>query len=170
MAIELKKKISLIATAVIICVAGFGAYYLLSLKKGPYRASSFVSIDYKWGVGDTLVNHYQSATGDYQYLDNKDSLIKTKVKFNANNVIFLHSKADELGLWSLPNVIANSKEDLKSNKILRYEITFTYEEKVKKVIFVTNYSQDLAIAATASKLQQLVAQTISDAEARTANP
>jgi len=166
MAFDLKKSISLIATFAIIVIIAIGGYYFVNLRKGPYSASDFVSIDYKWGLGDTLQNSYNSASGNYQYLDNRDSLIKKKVKLRANNVIFIHSKANELDLWKLPDVIANPNADLKNKKVLRYEIVFTYEQKTKKIVFMTDYDEDLRIAQDAQQLQKIVAQTITEAEER----
>jgi len=170
MAFNLKKNTSLIATIAVILIIGVGGYYLINLKRGPFEPSTFVSLSYKWGVGDTLVNSYNSVTGDYQYLDNKDSLVRTKVKLNANNIIFLHSRANEIDLWTLPDVIANPNANLKSDKVLRYEMVFNYEQKTKKIIFMTDYDENINIATAAEKLQQLIVQTIEDAEARTATP
>ena len=170
MAVELKKKLSLITTIAVILIISIGGYYLINLKQGPYPASSFISLSYKWGLGDTLVNSYNSATGEYQYLNNKDVLVKTKIKLNANHVIFLHSKANELDLWKLPDVIANPNANLKSDKVLRYEMTFNYERKTKKIIYMTDYNENATIAAEAEQLQKVIAQTINEAEDRYTKP
>ena len=166
MAVEFKKRLLLISTVVVLAIAAFGGYYLLNLKKGPYPASEFVYLSYKWGVGDTLVNSYNSATGEYQYLNNKDSLIKTNVKLHANNIIFLHSKANELNFWNLPTVIANANADLKSHNVLRFEIVFNYENNNKKITYYTNYTDNMEIATTARALQKVIEQTINEAEER----
>ena len=166
----LKKNISLIATIAVILIAGVGGYYLMNLKRGPYAASTFVSVTYKWGVGDTLANSYNSATGDYQYLDNQDQLIKKKVKLHSNNIIFIHSKANELDIWSLPEVIANKNEDLSSEKVLRYEIVFNYEKKTKKIVFMMDYNEDIAVADRAEQLQKIIKQTIDEVEDRYSKP
>jgi hypothetical protein len=162
---NVKKNISLIFTLVIIVIAGIGGYYLINLKKGPYPASDLLSISYKWGVGDTLVNSYDSATGNYQYLDNRDSLIQTKLKLKANNFIFLHSKANEAELWKLPDIIANPNENHQSSQVLRYEIIFKYTEKSKKIIFMTDYNEDLAVAKSVAQIQSAIAQTLNEMEA-----
>ncbi len=170
MAMELKKRWSLLATLATILIIAIGGYYLIQLKQGPYPASAFVSLTYKWGVGDTLLNSYNSANGDYQYLNNKDSLVHTKVKLNANHLIFLHSKANELDLWKLPAIIANPNANLKSDKILRYEMNFNYEGKSKKIIYLTDYHQNAAIADAADQLQKVILQTLTEAEDRYAKP
>lgn len=166
---SLKKNWSLISIIAVIVIAGLGGYYLIKLKQGPYRSSDFVSIEYKWGIGDTLVNSYNSATGHYQYLNNKDSLVTNQFKLRTNNKIFLHSKANELDFWNLPDVIAKPGADLKSPKVLRYEMVFHYTDKTKKIILMSDYAEDPKIAEAATQLQQLVEQTIAEAEDRYTN-
>lgn len=166
MALAIKKNLMLISTIVVIAIAAIGGYYLLNIKQGPYSAAQFVSVQYSWGVGDTLANHYNSATGDYQYLDAKDSLIHTNVKLHSNQIIYIHSKANELDFWNLPAVIANTGSPLKSDKILRYEMVFTYEGKTKKIVYLSNYDEDIAIADKALQLQRILAETINEAEER----
>ena len=163
---QFKQRLLLISTVVVLAIAVIGGYYLLSVKQGPYPASKFISITYKWGVGDTLVNSYNSATGEYQYLNNKDSLVKTNVKLHANNIIFLHSKANELDFWKLPELIANKNADLNNKGVLRYEMVFNYEGKSKKISYYTNYTDYMAIATAAQALRKLVEQTINEAEER----
>ncbi|RZL45501.1 MAG: hypothetical protein EOP00_17305 [Pedobacter sp.] len=170
MAFNLKKNVSLIATVAVILIVGIGGYYLINLKQSEYPVSTFVSLSYKWGVGDTLANSYDSATGDYQYLDNRDSLIRKKLTLRANNIIFIHSKANELGLWQLPEVIANKNADLKSAKVLRYEMVFNYENKSKKIIFLTDYDENMPVGLAAAELQKVVKQTIDEVEDRYSKP
>lgn len=159
------KNISLILTIAVIFIAGAGGYFLIKLKQGPYPAASFVSLQYKWGEGDSLVNSYDSATGNYQYLDSRDSLITKKIKLNANNIIFLHSRANEAGLWELPNVIA-SKKAIENEKNLHYEFIFKYEQKTKKIIFYPYQMDDEGLLSSVSKLIESIEQTLKDAEAR----
>lgn len=170
MAFEIKKNLSLIATVVIIFTIAIGGYYLINLGKGRYPAAEFISVAYKWGVGKTLVNSYDSATGNYQYLDTRDSLIKTNIKLRANNIIFIHSKANELNLWQLPNIIANKNADLKSDKILRYEITFSYEKESKHIIYLVNYDENPSIALATDELQKIIKKTIDEVEDRYSKP
>lgn len=141
-------------------------YYTPMIKNAPYKSTEFVSIQYKWGVGKELANSYDSATGVYNYLDNKDSLIITNVKLRKNDISYLHNKANELGLWNFPDVIANGGADLKSDKVLRYEIQFNYKRKSKKVIILTDYNEIPKLKDVALQMKTLVAQTINDAEER----
>lgn len=167
---RIKKNISFIATVVVIIIISIAGYFVINKQKGPFSASELVSIEYKWGLGDSLVNVYNSATGNYQYLDNKDSLITKKLKLRANNIIFIHSKANELDLWTLPNVIANKNANLKTDQTLRYEIIFNYETKVKKIVFLTNYDEDMGVLDRVSQLQKTIKSTIDEVEDRYTNP
>lgn len=167
---QIKKNISFIATVVVIIIISIAGYFVINKQKGPFSASELVSIEYKWGLGDSLVNAYNSATGNYQYLDNRDSLITKKLKLRANNIIFIHSKANELDLWTLPNVIANKNADLKTDQTLRYEIIFNYETKVKKIVFLTNYDEDMGVLDRVSQLQKTIKSTIDEVEDRYTNP
>jgi hypothetical protein len=167
---RIKKNISFIATVVVIIIISIAGYFVINKQKGPFSASELVSIEYKWGLGDSLVNVYNSASGNYQYLDNKDSLITKKLKLRANNIIFIHSKANELDLWTLPNVIANKNANLKTDQTLRYEIIFNYETKVKKIVFLTNYDEDMGVLDRVSQLQKTIKSTIDEVEDRYTNP
>ncbi|TKC01499.1 hypothetical protein [Pedobacter cryotolerans] len=167
---RIKKNISFIATVVVIIIISIAGYFVINKQKGPFSASELVSIEYKWGLGDSLVNAYNSASGNYQYLDNRDSLITKKLKLRANNIIFIHSKANELDLWTLPNVIANKNANLKTDQTLRYEIIFNYETKVKKIVFLTNYDEDMWVLDRVSQLQKTIKSTIDEVEDRYTNP
>lgn len=166
MLLLIKKNISFIATIIVIIIISIAGYFLINKQKGPYSASELVGIEYKWGLGDTLVNSYNSSTGQYQYLDNRDSLIRKIVKLRANNIIFIHSKANELNLWDLPSIIANKNADLKSNKVLRFEILFKYETRAKKIVYLTDYDEDLFVSDRVNQLQQTIKSTIDEVEDR----
>lgn len=161
---NLRRNLSTVATIVIILIAGIGGYYFINLNKGPYAASDLKSISYQWGVGDTLTNSYHSVTGEYQYLDRRDAVIKSKIKLRTNDLIFIHSKANEAGLWTLPSVIANPGANLKSKTVLRYEIVFNYAQRTKKIIYMTDYLQDQSIVAAFSKIQNAIEQVIKERE------
>lgn len=160
------KKIFLLLSIVVPFLIYSIVYYVPMIKNAPFKSTEFVSLQYKWGVGKNLANTYDSATGDYQYLDNRDSLIKTNVKLRNNDIIYLHNKANELGLWNFPDVIANAGSDLTSPKVLRFEIQFNYKRKSKKVIILTDYNEIPKLKDVSIQMKNLVAQTINDAEER----
>eukprot|EP01133_Synstelium_polycarpum_P010075 gene10075-11751_t len=160
------KKIFLILTVVVPFLIYCIVYYAPIIKNAPFKSSEFVSLQFKWGVGKDLVNSYDSSTGNYQYLNNKDSLIKTNFKLRTNDIIYLHNKANELGLWNFPDVIANRGADLNSSKVLRYEIEFNYQRKKKKVILMSDYNEIPKLRDVSTQMKNLVAQSINEAEER----
>lgn len=141
-------------------------YYQPILKNAPFRSDEFVSFQFKWGIGNDLPNSYNSATGEYQYLNTKDSLVRTNVKLRQNDIIYLHNKANELGFWNFPEVIANAGTDLNKDKALRYVFVFNYKRKTKKVIYLTDYNDIPKLSTVAGQMKTLVEQTINDAEER----
>lgn len=152
--------------ALVLIIVVVGGYYIMKLRSGGKRAVAFVSLNYKWGVGDTLQNSYDSKTGNYQFLDQSDRLIKENFKLRTNNVIYLHSKIDEQDLLHIPDTVANVGANLKDPKVLRYEFQFVYDDTTKNIIYLTNYDKDPVIGTKASALQKLVQQTINEAEGR----
>lgn len=163
------KKIFLLLTIVVPFLAYCVIYYTPMIKNAPFRSNEFVSLQLKWGAGNDLVNSYDSATGDYQYLNAKDSLIKKNVKLRENDIIYLHNKANELGLWNFPDLIANEGTDLNKSKVLRYVIQFNYKRKSKKVTFLTDYNDIPKLRDVATQMKTLVEKTVNDAEERYSN-
>lgn len=160
------KKIFLAFTVVVPFLAYCVFYYMPIIKNAPFKSSEFVSIEYKWGLGNDLVNSYNSATGDYQFLDNRDSLVKTNVKLRKNDVIYLHNKASELGFWNFPDVIANQGTNLDSSKAVTYVMKFNYKKKSKQVTYVSNFNEVPKLQSLAVQMKTLIEQTINDAELR----
>lgn len=161
-----KMILKLASVAFIVIVGG---YYIMKVRSGGKRAAAFVSLTYKWGVGDTLQNSYNSKTGEYQFLDQRDQLIKENFKLRTNNVIFMHSKINEQDLLNIPDTVANVGFDLKDTKVLRYEFSFVYDDTTKNIVYFTNYDKDPIIADKASALQKVVQQIITEAEERFVN-
>lgn len=142
---------------IIYCVV----YYTPMIKNAPFKSSEFVSLDFKWGDGAALANHYNSATGQYQYLNKQDSLIKKSFKLRAKDISYMHNKANEYGLWNFPEVIGTA-----DGKSLRYEFTFTYKRKVKHVVYYANFDGNPKLRSAVSSVKGVVEQTIQDAEKR----
>ena len=163
------KKIFLALTIIVPFLAYCVFYYMPILRNAPFKSNEFESFQFKWGVGSILENTYDSSTGDYQYVDSRDSVIRTNVKLRSNDMIYLHSKANELGLWNFPDVVADQGSDLTSPKVLRYEIVFNYKRKSKKVIYLTDYSEIPKLRDVAAQMAKLIRQSISDAEDRYSN-
>lgn len=141
-------------------------YYTPMFRNAPYKLKEFESIDLKWGVGNKLQNTYNSATGNYVYLNAKDSLIKTNVKLRKNDILYLHSKANEIGFWNFPELIANQGADLNSAQVPRYVMQFNYKKKSKKVIYMADYNEIPKLKGLAAQMKTLLQQSINDAEER----
>lgn len=163
---QLVRKIGIAAVLLIVIVGG---YYIMKLRSGGKKAVSFVSLSYKWGVGDSLQNSYNSKTGDYQFLDQRDRLIKENFKLRTNNVIYLHSKLNEQDLLLLPDTIANLGVNLKDSTVSRYEFKFIYTDTIKNIVYFSNYDKDPVIRKKAIALKELVQQVIKEAEERFVN-
>ncbi|SHF98578.1 hypothetical protein [Pedobacter caeni] len=160
------KKIFLLLTIVVPFLAYCVIYYTPMFRNAPFKSTEFESIDFSWGLGNNLENTYNSKTGDYQYVDGKDSVIKTNVKLRPNDMLYLHSKAAEIGFWNFPEVIANQGTNLDSSKVLRYVIQFNYKKKSKKVVYLTDYAEIPKLKGLAEQMKTLVSQSINDAEER----
>lgn len=157
---------TIIALVTVLVVFVVGGYYIAKLKSGGNRAASFVRLTYKWGMGDTLQNSYDSKSGDYQFIDQSEQLVKENFKLRTNNVIYLHSKINGQDLLNIPDTIANPGANVKDAKVLRYEFKFIYDDTTKNVIFLSNYDKDPVILNKATALQKAVQQVISEAEER----
>ena len=160
------KKIFIIVSIVIPFLIYCVIYYTPMLKNAPFKSAEFISLNYKWGVGKTLDNSYNSATGEYQYLNAKDSLIKTNVKLRKDDIIYLHNKATQIGFWNFPELIANKTVDTTNARVLRYELEFKYKRVSKKVIYLSDYQEIPKLRDLAVQMKTLVEQTINSAEQR----
>ncbi|TCC86722.1 hypothetical protein FBD94_08500 [Pedobacter hiemivivus] len=160
------KKIFLALTIVVPFLIYCVVYYTPMFKNAPFKLKEFESIDLKWGMGNNLENSYNSATGDYQYVNGQDSLIKTNVKLRKDDILYLHSKASELGFWNFPDVLANRGTNVDSSKVLRYVIQFNYKKKSKTVIYLTDYNEIPKLKGLAEQMKTLLQQSINDAEER----
>lgn len=160
------KRIFLFLTVVVPFLIYAIIYYAPIIRNAPFKAKEFVSMEYKWGVGNRLENSYNSATGEYKYLNDKDSLIIKHVELNARDKKFLDSNADEQGFWNLPDVVANNENDLKNPKTLRYFMKFNYQKKSKEVTYLPNFDGNVRMKNAAAQMQKIIEQSIIDAEER----
>jgi hypothetical protein len=139
-------------------------YYRPIIRNAPFKAKEFVSLEYKWGAGKNLENSYNSATGEYKYLNDKDSLVVRHIKLSQKDQKFLDSNADEQGFWNLPDVVGNSEADLSNPKLLRYFIKFNYQKKSKEVTYFPNFSGNQKMKTATAKMQKIIEQYLIDAD------
>ncbi|MGV3509185.1 MAG: hypothetical protein ACO1N7_07845 [Sphingobacteriaceae bacterium] len=140
-------------------------YYGMMVKNAPYKFSEFESLTFKYGIGDSLVNQYNSKTAIYQYVNDKDSLIRKKVKLTKDDLLILHRRAAQLGFWDFPSQIVNQEES-GTKKAPHYYIEFKYQRKTKKVLFSLDYNGDPKLKDAVRRLIEETSNTINDAEDR----
>ena len=136
------KRIFLMCT-VIVPFAGYCIYYYAHMfKNAPYKFTEFESMTIEYGPGDSLLNKYNSKTGEYQFLNAKDSLVKMNLHLPKEELLYLHHKAAELGFWDFPSVEIGDTTAKQANgsKQMRYVIAFNYKRKSKKVIYDGSYN------------------------------
>lgn len=152
--------ICIIVPFVLYCVY----YYGVMIKNAPYKFSEFKSIQLKYGLGNNLVNQYDSQSGAYQYADENDSLVKTTVKLSKDELLYLHRKASELGFWNFPEVLSPTKPLHQHSP--HYYIEYSYVRKHKHVLFDMDYDKDSKLKNAITQLIKELSKTISDAQDR----
>ncbi|MDB4927249.1 MAG: hypothetical protein JWR23_3305 [Mucilaginibacter sp.] len=138
-------------------------YYGMVLKNAPYKFVEFDSIVFQYGDRDSMLNKYNSKTGDYQYLNVKDSLVKMHLHLNQKELLYLHRKAADLGFWDFP--ADETGDSVKTGpKPPRYVIEFNYKRKSKKVIFDANYYGDPKLVDANQHLIKEIMQVLASEE------
>ena len=141
-------------------------YYGMMVKNAPYKFSEFQSLTFKYGLGDSLVNQYDSSTGIYQYVNKRDSLIRKKVTLSKDDLLILHRRAAQLGFWNFPSEIVNQGEASKNTP--HYYIELKYQRKSKKILFDLDYNGDAKLKDAVRRLIEEITNTINDAEDKSA--
>ncbi len=141
-------------------------YYSIMVKNAPYRFTDFESLTFKYGLGDSLVNQYDSKTGYYQYVNSRDSLVKTKVKLRKDDLLYLHRKAAELGFWNFPENIEGDSENGKAANTPHYYLEYKYKNKTKHILFDVAYRDDPKLNDAAKTLITEVSNMINDVRDR----
>src|ERR1700744_4966623 len=137
------KKIFLMCTVIVPFVGYCVYYYAHVFKNAPYRFSEFEYMTIQYGPGDSLINKYNSSTGEYQFGDNRDSLVKINLHLPKEELLYLHRKAAELGFWAFPVVeMGDTTQRRNGMRPLRYIIEFVYKNKTKKVMYDESYYMD----------------------------
>ena len=158
------KKIFLVASIVVPFLVYCFYYYGMMIKNAPYKFSEFESIKFEYGYGDSLVNKYDSKTGDYQYVNRRDSVVKMHLKLNKDDLLYLHRKAADLGFWDFPK---NELSEDSAGKSLRYVIELNYKRKTKRVVFDVTYNGEDKLIDANERLIKEIKSKLTEAEART---
>lgn len=154
--------ICIIVPFVLYCVY----YYGIIIKNAPYKFSEMKSITLKYGLGDSLVNRYDSKTGVYQYMNEQDSLVQSNVKLSNDDLLYLHRKAAELGFWNFPEDLRGPESRNAPSNAPHYILEFNYLRKSKRIDFDLNFKGDPKLKDAAKSLIEMVNTTINDAEDR----
>lgn len=141
-------------------------YYSIMVKNAPYRFTDFESITLNYGLGDSLINRFNSKTGEYQFVNTRDSLIKTNVKLKKDDLLYLHRKAAELGFWNFPEEITADNKSEGSVNSPHYYLEYKYKEKTKHILFDAEYNEDPKLRDAAKQLITEVSNMISEARER----
>lgn len=141
-------------------------YYSIMVKNAPYRFSDFESITFNYGLGDSLVNKFNSKTGDYQYVNSRDSTIRTKVKLRKDDLLYLHRKAAELGFWNFPEKISGEGDAGHSTNSPHYYIEFKYKGKSKHVLYDAQNNENPKLNDAAKSLITEISNMINDTRDR----
>src|SRR6187402_3060585 len=125
------KKIFLILSIIVPFLMYCVYYYGMMVKNAPYKFVEFDSIVFQYGTGDSLVNKYNSKTGEYQYINKHDSLVKMHLRLTKDDLLYLHRKAADLGFWDFPSSELGDTASRAGVKPPRYLIEFNYKRKSK---------------------------------------
>jgi len=165
MSTDRTKKIFLAATVIVPFLLYCMYYYGMIIKNAPYKFVEFQSMVFKYGKGDTLLNQYNSKTGDYQYLTKTGHLVKKNVHLSKDELLYLHRKASDLGFWDFP---ANEQKRDTSIKIAspRYYMEFNYLHKSKKVMYDDAFDGDPSLKDANQRLIKEIQKVLDEAEIR----
>ncbi|MFD1255411.1 hypothetical protein ACFQ3S_01265 [Mucilaginibacter terrae] len=157
-----KSKKIFFALTVILPIAFYCVYYYgMMIKNAPYRFSDLQYIRFEYGLGDSLINKYDSRTSAYQYVTRSGKLKKLTMRITNEDKLYLHRKASDLGFWNFPAVEEGDTYQGKKLKSPRYLIEFAYKNKVKKVLFDQAYNGDVNLKDANLRLIKEI-QTILD--------
>ncbi|MEH6308346.1 hypothetical protein RYH73_22005 [Olivibacter sp. CPCC 100613] len=142
-------------------------YYSNMIKNAPFRFSDFESIEFSYGAPDNMLNKYDSKTQEYQYVNRRDSLIKSTLRLRKDDLLYLHRKATEYGFWNFPDDMTSktATSDTTEN-VVRFFLKFNYKEKSKQMRFDSNFGGDPKLVETAKTMIKEVQRILSDAEDR----
>jgi hypothetical protein len=138
-------------------------YYSIMVKNAPYKFSEFESFELKYGLGDNLVNTYDSKTGIYRYENDRDSIVTDTVRLNKDDLLYLHRKAVDLGFWNFPEELSGANNPKRSANSPHYFLKYNYQRKSKQVMLDLDYNDNEKLRDAAKQLIDVVSKTINDA-------
>jgi hypothetical protein len=114
-----------------------------------------------------MVNYYNSATGEYNYLNKQDSLIKTHLQLTTAELDSLHKNASNLGFWDFPDQELNDSTAASVNNMApRYFIKFNYKRKSKEVTYDANFNGPAKLVEANKAMVAKILDVLDNAEER----
>lgn len=142
-------------------------YYSNMIKNAPFRYSDFEYVDLQYGEPDSMLNTYNSATQEYHFLNNQDSLVTTKLKLTDDDLLYIHRKAMEMGFWNVDDDMTTPRTSPEEGKkVPRFILEIKYKEKSKRVTIDTDYPGNPKMRDAAMTTVETVVQTLNRAYAR----
>lgn len=163
---EKSKRIFLAICLLVPFILYSGYYYAGMINNAPFRFSDFESIEIRWGYPDEMVNYYNSKTHEYRYLNKDDSLVSKSLKMRKDDLQYLHSKAQTIGFFNVDEDMTAGDEVQAPNPKPRYELTYTYKKKRKKVTFDPDFPGHPKMKEAAQTTIEEVQKMIAEAESR----
>ncbi|MEO6851157.1 MAG: hypothetical protein ABI203_11435 [Mucilaginibacter sp.] len=137
------------------------------IRVAPYKFTEFESFQIQYGPGDSLVNKYDSKTGEYQYIDSRDSVIKIHLHLSKDELLYLHRKAADLGFWDFPSVeMGDTSIKHNGSKPPRYLIQFNYKRKSKKVLYDASFDGDPKLKDANEQVKNEILKVLNEEEAK----
>jgi hypothetical protein len=159
------KKIFLLLSITVPFLLYCAYYYGMMVKNAPYKFVEFESIVFQYGEGDSLVNKYNSKTGEYQYINTSDSLVKKRLFLRKDDLLYLHRKAADLGFWDFPSQSLGDTAARNGVKPVRYIIEYNYKRKSKRVMFDNSFIGPAKLKDAHERLIREIDQRLIEREA-----
>ncbi|HVV55569.1 MAG TPA: hypothetical protein VHC47_09605 [Mucilaginibacter sp.] len=157
------KKALLIASVVVPFLLYCVYYYAGVFRRAPYKFTEFEYFTFEYGPGDSLINKYNSRTGEYQYVNSHDSLVKMNMHLPEADLLYLHHQMAEQGLWDFPEVeIGDTSRRIDGQRPLRYSIAFYYKRTSKKVLFDESFNGDPKLKAANEEVVKQIEKVLND--------
>lgn len=163
---ERSKKI-FIALCIVVPFFFYGVYYYSNMiKNAPFRFVDFQSVEFNYGHAEYMENRFDSATEEYQYLDRRDSIVRTKLRLRKDDLLYIHRKAMEYGFWNFPEDMTRTSPDADTSQSTRFFLRINYKEKSKQVDFDSQFYGDPRLKDAATAMIKEMQRILSDAEDR----
>jgi len=142
-------------------------YYSNMLRNAPFRFSDFEYIDIRYGEPDAMLNSYNSATGEYRFLNKQDQVVEKTLKLTDDDLLYIHRKAMEMGFWNVDDDMTTSRRDSTAGgRVPRFVLELKYSGKGKRVAIDADFPGNPKMRDAAMTTVETVIQTINRAAAR----